>query len=106
MNLNYMSNSNKDWRNTWIIVCHALWTWRNQEEHDDNYARPIDPFNHIFRRSDEYLQAMDLYKNIREEGSGNKFLGWKPPTSGMIKLNKDGASRSYSGASCGGVIRP
>lgn len=53
-NLNYCGISNKDWSNTWVIAYHALWTWRNMEEHDESYVRPIDPINYILKRIEDY----------------------------------------------------
>ncbi|XP_058775894.1 uncharacterized protein LOC131650189 [Vicia villosa] len=94
MNLNYRANANSNWSNIWITACHALWTWRNLEEHNEDYKRPLDPIVHILRRGKEYSQAVNLFKIVRIDYSAKNLICWKPLTKNMIKLNIDGASNS------------
>lgn len=93
------------WSNIWITACHALWTWRNMEEHNDNYDRPLDPTNYILARARDYKVVSQLHKVVNVEGADNKFKGWKPPISDVIKLNKDGARKYNNSAGCGGILR-
>lgn len=86
-------------------MSHALWSWRNQEGHNENYVGPLYPIIHILKRNKDYKQAMKLYKTIREEGSGNKFSGWIPLTRSVNKLNVNGANKIYNVAGCEGVLR-
>lgn len=67
--------------------------------------RPLDPIIHILKRNEDYKQAIKLYRIVRENGSGDKFNGWIPPTRSVIKMNTDGASKTYNVTGCGGVLR-
>lgn len=100
INLNYKGIADNGWSNIWIIACHALWTWRNMEEHNANYARPLDPISHIFTCVRDYRTSTQLYKILKVEGDGNKYKGWKPSISNMIKLNTDGARKSDNVVGC------
>ncbi|XP_058740844.1 uncharacterized protein LOC131613166 [Vicia villosa] len=74
------------------------------EEHDENYARSIDPINQILKRIKDYDQAIRLYKKVRKEGSVKMYMGWKPPKRSMIKLNMDDARKDNKVAECGGIL--
>lgn len=101
LNLNYNSN---DWRSVWISGCHALWFWRNEEEHNNNFLHPLEPIIQFSKRCWDYKQAIALHKSIRNENSGTIPIGWIPPCRSMIKLNTDGACKSDSSSGFQGIL--
>ncbi|MCI36180.1 ribonuclease H, partial [Trifolium medium] len=53
-----------DWPSYWAIACHALWTWRNKEEHDDTFTRPYRPHLNIKKIKTDYETATRVNYNV------------------------------------------
>ncbi|PNX81345.1 hypothetical protein L195_g037363 [Trifolium pratense] len=45
LNLSKASNMNNNfvWADYWAVACHTLWNWRNKENHEDHWVRPLQP---------------------------------------------------------------
>lgn len=93
LNLNCRNLSNKGWRDFWIIACHTLWSWRNLEENDNNYVRTLNPIFHIYKRKQDYENVIITPKHCHDEEGSSMFIGLKPPTISMWKINTNVASK-------------
>ncbi|GAU47307.1 hypothetical protein TSUD_283760 [Trifolium subterraneum] len=98
-------SSGKAWCDYWATACHCLWTWRNKETHDADFSRPTHPVQQVYRRVDDYYQAIITNRIMRNTTSMLTYISWKPPSGNFVKLNTDGASKDLSRAGCGGIIR-
>ncbi|CAL5205158.1 unnamed protein product [Lathyrus oleraceus] len=73
--------------------CHAIWTWRNTEEHEGGFLKLYDPGTWILQRIKEYEDATGLDKEVKNQGRSVKMIGWTPSDSNMVKLNTNGACK-------------
>ncbi|XP_045821910.1 protein SHI RELATED SEQUENCE 3-like [Trifolium pratense] len=39
------------------MACHCLWYWRNKEQHEEEFHRPMHPAQHVMRRMFDYHAA-------------------------------------------------
>lgn len=96
---------NNGWSSTWAFTCHAIWSWRNKEIHDDNYMRPLDNVQQILVRKLDYENAMKQTAKVNGRGETGSIIGWKSPKTNMVKRDTDGARKARSMAECKGVYR-
>ncbi|KAL4358598.1 hypothetical protein AHAS_Ahas09G0302700 [Arachis hypogaea] len=100
-------NQNIDWKDIYMVTCSKIWFWRNKENHEDNYRRPIQPYREIIKEIQEINKAFEkayLVGKVRARRLGR--VAWKPLPKGWLKLNVDGASVANAGkAGCGGLLR-
>jgi ribonuclease HI len=94
-----------EWRDIWATTCHSLWMWRNKETHDEEFIRPIQSVNYVYKAVEDYKHA----KQVTDMIGGNEYslveVGWKPPVGSFVRLNTDGARKNDNRTGCGGVIR-
>ncbi|KAK2394949.1 hypothetical protein QL285_056723 [Trifolium repens] len=93
------------WCDFWATACHILWMWRNKENHDEHFVRPVYTVQHVSKRVDEYYHASRVNDVMESRESMLMHIGWKPPTGSFVKLNTDGALKDNGSAGCGGLIR-
>ncbi|GAU12635.1 hypothetical protein TSUD_121260 [Trifolium subterraneum] len=64
--INFNLHSSKKWREEiawkdyWDVACHCLWSWRNKEEHEEQFHRPQHVVIDVTDRVKHYNQAMML----------------------------------------------
>jgi ribonuclease HI len=107
LNLNNTStwSDEIDWKDYWATACHCLWSWRNKEEHDEQFQRPLNVVLAVSHRVKQYHQAMVLQQVLHNVERKVVMIHWQPPSEGWVKLNTDGAYKEGSVAGCGGVVR-
>jgi ribonuclease HI len=97
-------NTNDDWSNYWAMACHHAWTWRNKENHDAEFLRPIRQPEFVRQRLKCYSSADRVMQDVVHQQKTIIHVGWNPPLQGWVCLNVDGASRNGV-IGCGGVVR-
>jgi ribonuclease HI len=109
--INYNLSSDIDringirWEDFWATACHCLWSWRNKEQHVDDFSRPVHAVVHILQRCRNYYNACVENKSLNTIQMGVRWIVWKAPEEGWVKLNTDGASKGKGLLGCGGIIR-
>jgi hypothetical protein len=98
-------NREIDWRNYWAMACHYIWSWRNKENHNENYNRPYNPANVVMRSMRTYNLAVRETSPQIEPRQRVVFVSWKPPPVGWVRLNTDGSCRDGGHIGCGGIIK-
>jgi ribonuclease HI len=93
------------WKDYWATACHCLWSWRNKEEHDEQFQRPPNIVLAVTDRVKHYNQAMVLKQVLHSVEWRVVMINWRPPNEGWVKINADGACKEGSAAGCGCVIR-
>ncbi|GAU15126.1 hypothetical protein TSUD_08640 [Trifolium subterraneum] len=68
-----------NWQSYWAIACHALWTWRNKEEHNDMCTRPFNPHMHIMKLMTDYAMVEQVNYNVVPVTRVMGQVGWCPP---------------------------
>ncbi|MCI42395.1 hypothetical protein A2U01_0063632, partial [Trifolium medium] len=48
------------WCEFWAVACHCLWSWRNKELFEEDFARPSNPVQVIMQKVKEYGDASRL----------------------------------------------
>ncbi|PNY15946.1 ribonuclease H, partial [Trifolium pratense] len=83
------------WNAFWATSCHMLWKWRNSEEHDATFMRPVQPWKEVYKWTTYYMNAMQnkVMHNSNSTASVCVSIAWKPPINGWVCLNTDGASK-------------
>ncbi|PNY00647.1 ribonuclease H [Trifolium pratense] len=76
------------WPEFWANGCYSLWTWRNKEQHDENFLRPHQPVPFVLQRSREYFNAVQTTKVTTMKPHRTVWVGWKPPGAGWVKLTR------------------
>ncbi|CAJ2653650.1 unnamed protein product [Trifolium pratense] len=94
-----------NWQSYWAIACHALWTWRNKEKHDDSFNRPYRPHLVIKQYMTEYEKSSQVDHNVVVLPRVMRQIGWCPPSEGWIIINTDGAKKENHYSGCGGIVR-
>jgi hypothetical protein len=97
-------NTNDDWSNYWAMACHHAWTWRNKENHDAEFLRPIRQPEFVRQRLKCYSSADRVMQDVVHQQQTIIHVGWNPPLQGWVCLNVDGASRNGV-IGCVGVVR-
>jgi hypothetical protein len=64
-----------EWRDIWAMVCHSLWMWRNKETHDEEFIRPIQPVNYVYKCVEDYQHAKQVTDMIGEASTPLLRLG-------------------------------
>ncbi|CAJ2663874.1 unnamed protein product, partial [Trifolium pratense] len=109
--INYNLSSDIDringirWEDFWATACHFLWSWRNKEQHVEEFSRPVQAIVHILQCCSHYYNACMELKHVNTIQKGVCWIGWKVPEEGWVKLNTDGASKGEGLSGCGGIIR-
>jgi hypothetical protein len=98
-------NCRVDWKDYWVVACHALWSWRNKELHDDDFVRPYRPAYHIMQLALDYTNAESNSKVATCSNSVVAVIGWSPPKENYVKLNTDCAYKKNQITGCSGIIR-
>jgi ribonuclease HI len=97
-------NNNVDWSCYWAMACHCAWTWRNKENHDADFVRPIKQVEFVRQRLEVYKLADKVIQEVDYQTHTLINIGWVPPLVGWVCLNIDGACKDGV-IGCGGVIR-
>jgi hypothetical protein len=63
-----------------------------QEQHVDDFSRHVHAVVHILQRCRNYYNACMENKSFNTIQKGVRWIGWKAPEEGWVKLNTDGAS--------------
>jgi hypothetical protein len=50
------------WCDLWALSCHCLWTWRNKEQHIEEFVHPPQHVQYVMKMLKEYLQALKINK--------------------------------------------
>jgi ribonuclease HI len=98
------NNSNNNWSSFWAIACHLAWTWRNKENHNEDFIRPIKPHEVVRQRIASYMLADKALRVEKPQQQIIVQVGWTPPDVGWVCLNVDGSCKDGV-IGCGGVIR-
>lgn len=72
-----------NWPDFWAIACHALWSWRSKEKHFDNYTRPLNKKEAVFRFVSSYILAEQATKISTELPRSMTTVSWKCPPTGV-----------------------
>lgn len=109
-NLSSNKTDNQDnWALTFGLTLDILWRTRNELVFNQSHCQPLGVVHMIKKVATEVLQSQYMHgkmmkhqKDINMEPS----ICWKPPDTGFVKVNCDGAmSHDPRTAACGGVIR-
>jgi ribonuclease HI len=93
-----------NWPSYWATSCHAIWGWRNREQHDDNFFRPSDTRLHLQKRVHDYSIAMKANNVMNSSSRTTRQVGWFPPCVGWVAVNTDGAKSMSHSSGCGGLV--
>ncbi|KAK2406678.1 heat shock 70 kDa protein [Trifolium repens] len=107
LNINgVIRGSNTDnWSSFWATACHAIWSWRNREYHDETFTRPIEPIPYLQKRVHDYFTACKANNVVSSISSAVRQVGWVPPCDGWVVINTDGAKSMAHSSGCGGLVR-
>ncbi|MCH90528.1 ribonuclease H protein [Trifolium medium] len=79
------------WCEFWAVTCRCLWSWRNKELFEEDFARPLNPVHVIMQKVKEYGDASRLNGVMAERSQRITMIPWNALKEGFIKLNTDGA---------------
>jgi hypothetical protein len=94
-----------NWQTYRAFACHAIWTWRNKEHHEENFILPSQPKSVILNRVKDYKIACKENCLVAAFNRTTQQVRWDPPCEGWVVLNTDGAKEAGSFCGCGGIIR-
>jgi hypothetical protein len=94
-NINNISliNNGSRWCDVWAFTCYYFWTWRNKEVHENNFIRPVNILQHVFKMEAEFRSAMTANTRVFHHDRILLSIGWQPPSRYFVKLNTDGACK-------------
>ncbi|MCH82551.1 putative ribonuclease H protein [Trifolium medium] len=93
------------WSEFWAMACYSLWTWRNKELHEVNFACPSMPVQHVWRMVGDYEQAVCNGRIVMERAREVTMVRWIPLKEDFMKVNTDGKLCSSVGGSLAKEIR-
>jgi hypothetical protein len=76
LNINgVIRGSNTDnWSSFWATACHAIWSWRNREYHDETFTRPIEPIPYLQKRVHDYFTACKANNVVSSISSAVRYV--------------------------------
>ncbi|XP_058726069.1 uncharacterized protein LOC131597386 [Vicia villosa] len=53
-----------NWSSLWAVGYHVIWSWRNQEVHNDVFVRPLNTCEIIVGRMKDYIAATIVHNSV------------------------------------------
>lgn len=93
------------WAAIFMVACWFLWRWRNCAIFENGFVRPENAVHIILKFAHEVDHVQFSYSSSHKAREV-KYIHWKAPEDGWIKLNSDGAYKGgLNMAGCGGLLR-
>ena len=103
----YLSQDDEPWVDCFAVVLWMIWNWRNEATFENKELSIEDKIEVIKSHMQEIRQAFSLNNGINgiTDSGSLKWVNWKLPRRGWLKLNTDGSSKAISRkAGAGGCL--
>jgi hypothetical protein len=66
---------NVAWCDLWALSCYCLWSWKNKEMHEANFARPSNQVHHVIKLCQDYRKVMHTNEIVFQQNRVVSYIG-------------------------------